>query len=109
MYNVGVVNVKREKGMTSLEKWNAAHPFKVYRDMLMRWTSLEKFMHYRPRPKDWREGYKGALLLPYTPNGPVKVSLHAWERIFTESTRTHGITLTNPKLCWPTYQKPRGW
>ena len=93
--------------MTSLEKWCAAHPVKYMRDMLARWTCLQKFNHYRPRPKDWRDGYEGPLVLPHRVHRPCKVSLDAWNAIFTESSRTSGLMVSRPRLLWSTYQQNR--
>ena len=92
--------------MNSLEKFHAAHPVAGTRDLLARWTCLEKFRHFRPRAADWRDEYSGPLvLMPSRDRVHSEFdALEAFRLINHEATRTGGIMLRRPQLEWPTYQ-----
>ena len=67
-------------------------------------TSLEKFAAYHRRAPDWREAYDGPLVLSPAPREPCRVSLDAWQRIFTRRQRTAGDMVPIPRLEWRSYQ-----
>ena len=71
-------------------------------------TSLEKFHAFHHREMDWKERYSGPIVLAPPAYEPEKVSLHAWQTIFGESTRRGGIMIRRAHLEWGYYQGRRG-